>query len=302
MTHPASTRPTATRPTGTRPTGTRRGHPSWRLRALALASGAILAPLPARADPWVPAAGTGEIKPMLRYFDANTAFSPTGGFTSNTVSGPTETETQIRITGEHGLGHGFSLEYDLRDGFLRKTRVKGKKDITTSAAGLRDQEIGLNYGLTQRPDFADSVTFNVVLPTGTAGSLPALGTGRWAVEPDFQIGTRFAGGHAHLTGTFGPRIFLDGLTTQLRGTVGIGVSPLRGLTLSATAFYVRTVVQRHSIPVAADGELYNVFRLGGTISYRLTPRFAPFFEYERYLAGKRIHAGERFVLGVAIKY
>lgn len=273
-----------------------------RRRALALALGAILAPLPAQADPWVPSAGTGAVKPMLRYFSAQTAFPQSGGFTSNAVSGPTQTETQIRITGVHGLGDGFSLEYDLRDGFLRKTQRKGKKDITTSAAGLRDQEVGLNYGLTQRRDFADSLTFNVVLPTGTAGSLPALGTGRWSVEPDFQLGARFAGGHATLTGTFGSRIFLDGLTTQMRGTVGLGVSPLPRLRLSATVFYARTVVLRDRIPAAADGELYNVMRIGGGVSYRLDRRFSPFLGYERYVAGMRTHAGQRFVLGLEIRY
>ncbi|MDE2007847.1 MAG: transporter [Rhodospirillales bacterium] len=279
----------------------RRRH-ALRSRAAALAAGTILAPLPARAAPWIPLAGTGEIKPMVRYFRADTAFPAKGGFTTNAVPGPSASETQFRVTGDHGLGGGFALEYDLRYGWAEKNRAKGKRLIFGAAHGPRDQEIGLAYGLTQTPAFADSVVFHVEFPTGSAGTTPALGTGRWAVEPDFEIGTRFAHNRLELTGKFGARAFLDGLTTQLRATVQAGFKPTSRIKLWTEAFYVRSIVQRDRIPPAADGELYNVLRLGGGIGFRLTPRLAPYLLYERYVAGKAIHAGQRLTIGLAIQY
>jgi len=271
-----------------------------RLLAIGLTA-LVLAPAPARADPWIPAAGTGVTKPMIRRFTGNRAF-PAGGFTTNTRPSSTDTQTQIRVTGVHGLGDGFSLEYDFRAGFLRKSARKRKREIVSGSAGLEDQEIGLNYGLRQTKAFADSVTLNVVAPAGSASSTPHLGTGRWAIEPDYQVGFSRNGGRVFSTLEVGPRIFLDGAATQLRAALEVGVVPVRQLTLSGSVFYVRTIVQRSRLAVSDRGELYNLLRLGVRAEYRLTKALRPYVGYDVAVAGKGIHAGQRFVLGVAIHY
>ena len=272
-----------------------------RVAIAATLAGAMLGAGPAAADPWEPAAGHGTVKPMIRLFDTQTAF-PASGWSSTQVAGPTARETQLRVTGTHGLGHGFALEYDLRYGFLSKIRRKGKTDLASYAHGPRDQELGLSYGLHQGRTSAVAVTVNIVLPTGSAATSPALGTGRWAVEPDLELGRRWDHGHVSLTAKLGPRIFLDGLSEQVRGTLTLGLTPLPRLHLSGEAFFSRTAQNRTRLPVAAGGERYDVLRLGATISYRVHGAIAPFLGYERYVAGQGIHAGERFVFGVAISY
>ncbi|HVC62940.1 MAG TPA: transporter [Acetobacteraceae bacterium] len=271
-----------------------------RLVAACLA-GLMLAPCAAWADPWIPPEGTGTVKPMIRFFRGNRAF-PTSGFTTNTQPSSTETHTQFRITGEHGLGHGFSVEYDFRDGFLGNSKFRQNKKMVANSSGLEDQKIGLNYGLRQTRSFADSATLNVVIPTGSASSTPRLGTGRWAIEPDYQVGFSFNGGRVFSTLVAGPRAFLDGAATQLRAELEVGVSPIRRLTLSGTVFYVRTLQQRSQLPAIDQGERYNLLRFGVQAEYRWTSMLRPFVGYDVRVAGKGIHAGQRFILGLAIHY
>ncbi|HQT37985.1 MAG TPA: hypothetical protein PK231_01080, partial [Acidocella sp.] len=52
----------------------------------------------AQADPWVPAAGDGSAKLMVRLFDASRAY-PSTGFGSSTIPASKQNETQLRITG-----------------------------------------------------------------------------------------------------------------------------------------------------------------------------------------------------------
>ena len=270
-----------------------------------VAAGGLLllaAVLPARrasADPWIPAAGHGVAKPMLRYFTGNTAF-PSSGFTTRTTPSSKQTSVQLRITGALGLGHRLSLEYDLRGAWVQKSRVKHQQTLTSTSAGLQDQEIGLNYGLTQTPGFAQSVTFNIVIPAGQTKPSPGLGTGRWAVEPDYQLG--LAHGPFAATLMIGPRVFLDGGATQLCTTLFLSARALPRLTLYGEVFYVRTIQQVHALPPGATGELYNLLRLGIGAEYRLTHRYRPFVAYERRIAGQSIHAGNRFIAGIAIHF
>ena len=263
---------------------------------------AALVPLagPAMADPWIPAAGDGTIKPMLRLFNANESYPSAGGFTTNRVPSGTESKTEYRVTGVQGLGGDFSLEYDFRAALLRKSEIKHHHMVSSKAWGLEDQKIGLNYGLRQSKGFADSVTLNVVLPTGLAGSSPALGTGRWAIEPDYQIGV--AAGRLSALLAVGPRQFLDGAVTQLRADARVGFEATHRLTLAASAFYVRSIQNRRSLPPIVQGELYNRLRLGAAAEFAVTKRFRPFVAYEVDVAGRGIHAGERITLGIALHY
>ncbi len=271
-----------------------------RLRGCGLVA-LLMVPGTAWADPWIPTAGTGTAKPMIRLSGADRAF-PASGFTTTSQPSSAATQTQLRITGVHGLGYGFSLEYDFRGAFLHNSKRKGKNDIVTNSSGLQDQKLGLNYGLIQTPSFANSVTFNIVIPTGSNSRSPALGSGQWAVEPDYQMGVTFAGGRGFSTLQIGPRVFTDGVATQVRTYLNVGYKPIDRLTLVGSAFYVRTIVNRTRVPVNDTGELYNLLRFGVTAEYQATKRLRPFVAFETNVAGKGIHASQRLTIGLAIRY
>lgn len=253
----------------------------------------------ALADPWVPAAGDGEVKPMIHLFEGNRAF-PAGGFTSATVPASRQTSTQYRLTGVQGIGGGFSIEYDLRGARLRDLANVHHVPTPRVSSGLEDEEIGLNYGLMQRPAFADSITFNVLIPAGRSKAVPALGTGRWAAEPDFQAG--LAGGWGYVTLLAGPRVFLDGNATQLRATLDLSVRVTHRISVIGELFAVKTLKQGAVIAPGAQGELYNLIRPAVGVSLQVTPRLRPFLLYEVNVAGEGLHAGSQVELGIALHY
>ncbi|HQT47148.1 MAG TPA: hypothetical protein PLY97_07990 [Acidocella sp.] len=253
----------------------------------------------AQADPWIPAAGNGSAKVMVRLFNANRAFSSTG-FGTATVPASKQSETQLRATGEQGIGGGFSIEYDLRAGKRQDSRTKLGVTSNLSATGLEDQEVGLNYGLIQSPLAALSVTVNVLAPTGNQHSAPALGTGHFAIEPDVQAG--FKTGALTLTGEFGSRMFTDSGVAQLRATLYAGWRVLPRITLFGTGFVSRTVQRAASLSLSDQAEVYNVLRVGGGAEYKLTPCLRPYAEYEQNIAGQGIHAGDRITLGVSVSF
>ena len=253
----------------------------------------------AKADPWIPAAGDGSAKFMVRLFDANRAY-PGTGFGSGTIPASKQNETQLRITGVQGIGDGFSIEYDLRAG--HKQDRSTKHGITTSLAttGLEDQEVGLNYGLVQSPFSALSMTINVIVPTGSSRSNPALGTGHLAIEPDVQAG--FKTGPFTVTGELGGRVFTDSGVTQLRGTLYAGWHVLPRLTLFGTGFASRTVQNAASLKLTDQSEVYNIVRVGGGAEFKLASWLRPYVAYEHTIAGQGIHAGDRITLGVSVAY
>ncbi|HQT89504.1 MAG TPA: hypothetical protein PK677_13265 [Acidiphilium sp.] len=267
--------------------------------AVGLLGGALAIAEPAQADPWIPAAGTGVVKPMMRWFDSNGAYSA-NGFTTATQPASMEQETQLRVTGVAGIGHGFSIEYDLRAGHLSTSRLKHHRRLTQSSTGLEDQIIGLNYGLTQTARFADSLTVNLVIPTGASNTAPALGVGHFAIEPDVQFG--IAQGPLSVTMQSGGRIFTDSGVAQLRATAYAGLRVSPHITLLATGFVSRTVQQPKALPLTDQSEIYNIVRVGAGVQYELTHLWRPFVEYETTVAGQGIHAGRRIVVGVDIRY
>ena len=257
---------------------------------------------PAHADPWIPAAGHGVIDPMLRYFSANRAFSSTH-FGSSTYPSSQQRETQLRITGSQGIGHGLSIEYDLRGGAVQDTRRRAGQQVASRASGLEDQVIGLNYGLRQTRSFADSITLNAVLPTGSTSQSPALGSGKAAIEPDYQVG--IARGAMFATLVAGPRVFLDGGAVQLRTSLSLGYRLTPRFRVSGSVFFVRTLQHQRVVSLADRGEIYNLLRVGAKLEYLPAGRFRqwrPFIGYQDSLAGKGIHAGRRIVLGLAVHY
>lgn len=236
---------------------------------------------------------------MVRQYDATSSF-PASGFSTTSAASSEQRYTMYRITGTHGIGHGLSIEYDLRAAHADKIRYKHGIRSDVSSSGPQDEEIGLNFGLRQRRRFADSISLNVIAPTGRVSGVPALGTGRTSIEPDYQAG--FARGPILATMELGSRVFVDGGAAQMRADIDIGVRLGRKLELAGTIFYVRTVALRNPLPSVDGAEQYNLLRPGIRLKFRASRHFKPFIGYEADMAGKAIHAGHRLTIGFTVDY
>lgn len=253
----------------------------------------------AYADAWVPSAGNGAFDFSVRQYDATKVFLP-NQFSSAMLPGSEQRYTMLRITGEHGLGHRLSIEYDLRAAQVEKIRVHHHKQTTSTAVGVEDQEIGLNFALTQRHGFADSLTLNVVAATGSVKSVPELGVGHTALEPDFQVGIARSGWELQLK--TGSRVFLDSGIAQMRAELDAGIRLTQRLRLGAILFYVRTIGVPNPTPLTDAAERYDLLRPGVELKYRITSRLKPFVEFEQDVSGQAIHGGRRITLGVTYAY
>lgn len=261
--------------------------------------------LPAQADPWIPPKGSGIVKPVIRFYHGARLFPLTRFGTTTTPTNSVENETQLRLTGDQGLGDDWALEYDLRA--QRETKTKTSRHGTASyqATGLGDQEIGLVHGLHQGRGFADSVALNAVIATGSTTSNPQLGVGHNAVEPDYEFGFSHRFGSHFTYGSFavGPRIFANSGITQWRMAGEVGTEVVRRFYAFATFFSSRTFGSDAANPKAPNAsEYYNIARVGVGVQYKLTPSFRPLVQYEKDVAGQNIHAGQRFVVGFSWKY
>ncbi len=272
---------------------------------IALAS--VLIVFPASADPWIPAAGTGKVKSVLRLYRSDRTFS-SSHFGSETFPSTSKiSETQLKVTGEHGLGDGWALQYDLRAAQESKTKTKKNKSTTYTASGLQDQEIGLVRGLRQGEVFADAIALNIILPTGSASSNPQLGVGHTAIEPDYQFGIKHQFGQRLAYGSFsiGPRMFFNSSVTQWRATADVGTQLFQNVDIFGSLFCARTFGVNTALPSSENpnaSEVYNLLRGGLGLRFSLTKNIRPIIEYEADLAGQGIHAGNRWVFGVAWRY
>ncbi len=253
----------------------------------------------AQAQAWIPQAGTGTVEPMVRYAFSDTAF-PADTFSTETRASSSEQKVQFRITGDYGLGDGFSLNYDFRYAYRHSSDKTAGGSSHRSSSGFQEQRIGLDYGLTQDPAFADSIGLGVIVPGGGARSVH-LDSGRWAVEPIYNLG--FKPGFWKLSGYFdvGSRIFLDGGATQFRTHLGIGAPVLDGVWLSGKLFFARTV-RMGAYDARDSGELYNVLRLGVEARFRLTDSVHPVLGYESEVAGMGRHAEQRLTVGCKLSF
>jgi hypothetical protein len=272
-----------------------------RLRIASATFAAILMATAAKAGGWILPEGTGFVEPMVRYSFGDQSF-PADSFSSSTHASANEQEIQLRLLGEHGLGDDFSLDYDLRFAFLRRSEVKKGAEVVTSNTGLQEQRIGLNYGLTQDADFADSIGIGLVVPGSSAGKSPALDSGRWAIEPVYAFGVK--PGLWNLTGHLdvSSRVFLDGGAAQFRTHLEIGAPVFDGVHLAAKAFFVRTARLNGFNEVSDHGELYNLLRIGVEARFHLVGNLEPVLAYEDGIAGMGGHAEQRVTLGVKFCY
>ncbi|MHB1332048.1 MAG: hypothetical protein ACYCY1_05580 [Sulfuriferula sp.] len=261
----------------------------------------------ASADPWIPAAGTGKVKPILRLYRSDRVFS-SSHFGSETYPSTSKTsETQLKVTGEHGLGDGWALQYDLRAAQERKTKTKKNISTTSTSSGLQDQEIGLVRGLRQGETFADAFALNIILPTGSVSSNPQLGVGHTAIEPDYLFGIKRRFGQRLAYGSFsiGPRMFFNSSVTQWRATADVGTRLFRHVDIFGSLFYARTFGVNSALPASENpnaSEFYNLLRGGLGLRFTLTKNIRPIIEYESDLAGQGIHAGNRWVFGLSWRY
>ena len=255
----------------------------------------------AHADAWIPAEGTGFVEPQLRYSFADQIF-PAGSFSNVTSPGAKEHQSQLRLIGDYGLGSGFSLDYDLRYAFLTRSKVKKGVTVVNNYSGPQDQRIGLNYGLTQSEDFADTVGLSVIVPGRAIAGTPGMSSVYWAVEPIYRVG--FKPGFWHLKGEFDiePRVFLDGGATQFRSHLEIGAPIFDGVHLAGKLFFARTARLSGYNDLRDHGELYDLLRVGVEAKFHLTDTFEPVLGYETDVAGKSGHASQRLTLGVKISF
>lgn len=255
----------------------------------------------AQAGAWIPAPGHGYFEPMLRFSTANRSF-PSGSFSTSTTPSSKRRTNQIRITGEHGLGQRFSLDYDLR--FAYETRSKTKKGITTSTdlSGLEDGRIGLNYGVLQFKHFAEAVGLGVVFPGTSIDATSPLSGGHWALEPIYRLGFKPDFWNLTINLDVASRVFLNGGAVQFRTNLEVNVPVFHGVSLIGKLFFVRSVRMNGYNDLRDRGERYDLLRLGVGTQFRLTKYIRPAVVYEPDIAGMSQHASQRFTIGVKFKY
>lgn len=284
---------------GVRQRGTRRRR-AHAPRLFLAGAMALLAPA-AQAGAYIPAAGCGDVSAMVRYAFGNQAFSPTS-FSGATLPSSEEEKTQLRVTGEQGLGSGFSLTYDLRYGFLYRAQTKHGRPTVNTNDGLQDEVVGLDYGLTQTRAFSDALGLSLVVPGSSAVKIPGLDSGHYALEPAYMIG--FNPGFWHLTALWyaAPRVFTDGGIAQFRTGLDVEAPVLHRLELAGTVFFVRSAQLSGYNRLRDAGERYDVLRLGVEARYKMARGLQPFVAYENYVAGKGGHASQRVTIGIKIRF
>lgn len=264
--------------------------------------GALLLGAPAaEAGAYIPVAGSGDVEAMVRYAFGDQAFSPSA-FSGATFPSSKEEKTQLRVTGEQGLGNGFSLTYDLRYGFLYRSKTKHGHTTDNTNDGLQDEEVGINYGLTQTNAFSDALGLSLIVPGSSAAKIPGLDSGQYALEPDYLIG--FKPGFLNLTGLWyaGSRVFTDGGMVQFRTEFELEAPVLPRLDLAGKVFFVRSAQLSGYNSLKDAGERYNLLRLGVEARYRMRDGLEPFVAYEDYVAGKGGHADQRLTLGIKVSF
>ncbi len=258
---------------------------------------------PPLAGQQLPGAGRGKAKIETRFYRADSVF-PASTFGSQTLPSKTRiTGTLTKVVGDYGLGGKWALLYHLRFASLDKA----KKRATSTAFGFEDQTIGVERGFRQSETFSDSVALKFVLPTGSTTSVPQLGTGHFAIEPDYQFGFTRHLGRRFVYGEFsaGPRVFANGGATQLRSTGEIGGRLVKKVNVFGTLFLARTLdgrVEPGEPGIPSTSELYDLLRVGGGIEFTGWGALRPMIAYERDVAGQGIHAGSRLVVGFTLHF
>ncbi len=258
---------------------------------------------PSLAGQQIPDAGKGKVKVETRFYRADAVFPVTSFGTGRLPSKKIVTGSLTKIVGNYGLGGKWALLYHLRFAYLDKT----KKRAAFTAFGMQDQTIGIERGFRQGEGFSDAIDLKFVLPTGSTTSVPQLGTGHFAIEPDYQLGFTRHMGKRFVYGDFsiGPRVFTNSGLTQLQTSGELGGRFFRKVNVFGTFFLARTLGGRAApgqpgVPNAS--EFYDLLRAGGGIEFAGWKPFRPMIAYQRDVAGQGIYAGSRLVFGFTLHF
>lgn len=276
---------------------------AWNV-ARGLAIMVALLAVPARAQPWIPPAGSGAVKATVRLYNASRSFSSHSFGVSTYPRTSQIDDRQLRVGLVYGLGDGWAFNYYLRGDDLRKTK-HGK---TASTTGLQNQYIGLSHALRQSPSFADAVSLFLITPTLTHARAadPTLGVNRTAFEALYEVGVagRLGGHPVFASLALGPWVYPQNGVVQLRSSLEVGIGVVRHLTVIGTLFLSRTAIGTRPTLASnpTNAEFYDMLRGGVALEYALRKTVRPFIGYQKDLAGENISAGHRAILGVSWRF
>ncbi len=258
---------------------------------------------PSLAGQQIPDAGKGKVKVETRFYRASAVFPATSFGTGRLPSKKLVSGSLTKIVGNYGLGGKWALLYHLRFAYLDKT----KKSAAFTAFGFQDQTIGIERGLRQEERFSDALDLKFVLPTGSTSSVPQLGTGHFAIEPDYELGFTQNIGKRFVYGDFsiGPRVFTNSGLTQLQTSAEVGGRFFRKVNVFGTFFLARTLGGRAGLgqpAVPNASEFYDLLRAGGGVEFAGWKSLRPTIAYQRDVAGQGIYAGSRLVFGFTIHF
>ncbi len=258
---------------------------------------------PSLAGQQIPDTGTGKVKVESRFYSANQVFPLTSFGPSRLASNKKFTGSMTKIVGDYGLGRKWALLYHLRFAYLDKT----KKRANFTAFGFEDQTIGIERGFRQTEGFSDAIDLKFVLPTGSTTSVPQLGTGHFAIEPDYQLGFTRNMGKRFVYGDFsiGPRVYSNSGLTQLQTSGEVGGRFFRKVNVFGTCFLARTLAGHAGLGqpgVPNTSEFYDLLRVGGGIEFAGWGPLRPMIAYQRDVAGQGIYAGSRIVVGFKVHF
>jgi len=258
---------------------------------------------PSLAAQQIPEAGKGKVKVETRFYRAHAVFPAASFSTSRLPSKKTVTGSLTKIVGDYGLGGKWAFLYHLRFAYLDKS----KKQASFTTFGLQDQTIGIERGLRQGDGFSDAVDLKFVLPTGSTTSVPQLGTGHFAIEPDYEMGFTHHVGKRFVYGdvSIGPRIFTNSGVTQLQTSGELGGRFFRKINVFGTVFLARTLNGRTAVGqpgVPNASEYYDLLRVGGGFEFAGWKSLRPMIAYQQGVAGQGIYAGSRLVFGFTVHF
>ncbi len=259
---------------------------------IVLALAALLSvPVTARAD---------DIQPSLRYTFGDASF-PSNEFSAATHASSKSQQTQLRVTGKNDLPGGFSLNYDLRYGWLYSEQTVGGVRTVARSSGLQDQTIELRYALIKLDDYSGTLGLGVIAP-GSAFTSPALGTSQWALQPTYYASYKPGLWDVTVGLSVGARIYTDGGAAQLRNHLEVAMPVAPGVKLAGEFTFIRSARLADYVDAIDHGEIGDVFRAGVQATYDLGDGVQPMVAYDDWVAGKGGHASERLTVGVRYSY
>lgn len=253
------------------------------------------------ANPWESSGQNNVIKFEYRDYSADHAFSPNGFGTSTQPSSSHYLKQEIRLTGHTAVTPHWIFFFDLRAAHIRKI----KSSYSLTASGPEDQQLGMARVFDNHPESAQAIAMSLLIPTGSGTLDPALSTGQHAVEFDYWLWHRLGDvtSPGYVTLALGPRLFLEGGAAQIRltGLVGGPITPR--LSWIGSLFLSRTLGPNDGYITGDPGHNatnYNVLRPGVGVTYHLMQGLHLELLYEKELAGRAQHAGQRLTLGLSL--